>query len=148
MTTDPTDSSVTPWWWALIAVMVIFAGMIWFACIVQYVLSHDALSQCLSSTPPGVVVSEDSSHYSYNITLFPVGRECTYDLADGGTVTTQTGWFTTVIALLGSVAVVAISVFWMRFIKSLSIAHRVAAFVVLVGAALGWVNLVWVAQAY
>jgi hypothetical protein len=138
MTSTPSASSSTPWWWLLIAIMAISSGMIWFACVLQYIHLRDALGQCISSAPPGIIVSEDSSHYSFNMTFFPIGRECIYDVVGGGTVTTSSGWFTTIVALLGSAAVMSSFICCVPYVKMLSVAQRVCATLFFAAAGVGW----------
>jgi len=71
--------------------------------------------QCamLPDLPAGALHAEVSLQGA-SVTSMPAGRLCTFSAADGGTVSIQTGWPTTIAGLVASVLATAFSAFALR----------------------------------
>ncbi|MBS1906611.1 MAG: hypothetical protein JST33_08605 [Actinobacteria bacterium] len=84
----------------------------------QYVDAHENVaSQCVYAQPPGVALTEAPIVYAAE-TAVPAGRLCVYEASGGGVISTQTGWPTTILGLLATVAAAAVTFLALRYRRS------------------------------
>lgn len=86
--------------------------------------------------PSGVVIQGATSLVEGYKTAFPAGRYCEWESLAGGALSYQTGWLTTVLALLGTALVVWMTVHAIRERRPRTLA---AALIPVAVALLSWV---------
>lgn len=118
-------------WWVLLLLAVLSVFPVAAATISQGVdAGSDVIDSCWASDLPDGVVPHDNTLRTVEITFIPAGRLCDWEAGD-----TQTGWPTTIAALIGSVIAVVVTAFALRFGGA---ARRVVTLLPLVAIAVLW----------
>lgn len=127
--------------WGILALSVIGMVLVWIAFAGQYVDSREIESQCSTDVPAGAIVTEDATAYASQRTFIPAGRLCTYPTEDGGTVSVQTGWPSTIGAFIGSaLGAVALALSWGLWRRTTAM-QQVLIHAVVLALGLGWVSM-------
>lgn len=114
---------------------------VWVAFTSQYVDSRQMDSACRSNVPDGAVFVGETTPVVEDVTFLPIGRACTYEAVNGGTIAVQTGQLVTAVALAGTaVCLIAATAAWTRW-NHLTPMRRLLPVVGLLFLALGWVAI-------
>lgn len=136
---QPSSSRATGW--GIFAVSVIGMVLVWIAFAGQYVDSREIESQCSTDVPAGAIVTEDSMAYTSERTFIPAGRLCTYPTEEGGTVSVQTGWPSTIGAFVGTgLGAVALALAWVLWRRTTAM-QQVLIHAGVLALGLGWVAM-------
>ncbi len=135
------EREAPPAGWVIWLVCVAAACTVWFAMASAYVDAREIEGQCFSSAPPGAIVTEDARAFASDRTAIPAGRLCTYDAQDGGTVETQTGWPTTIMAFVGTGIAGLMLVAWPILGRRMTAVQHVLTGSALLATGLGWVSI-------
>ncbi|RKN69142.1 LPXTG cell wall anchor domain-containing protein [Microbacterium sp. CGR2] len=128
--------------WVIVAACAVAALSVWFAMASAYADAREIEGQCFQNSPPSAVVTEDASAFESDRTALPAGRSCVYDAQGGGTVSTQTGWPTTIAAFAGTgIAALALGLAFVRRRRMNAMQHVLTSSALL-AVCLGWVSIV------
>ena len=96
---------------ALLSSLVALGG----ALAYQYLETRGtAAYQCLMAVPPGVAQTEQALVHS-RVSAWPIGRACTWLMADGNLTTVQSGWTVTAVATAATaICVIVAGIFAFR----------------------------------
>ena len=114
--TAPHETTSTRWAVAMILAVLCtlpVAGM----AMTQYIDGRgNAAYQCamVAELPAGALEGEDSLQEA-SVTWMPAGRQCTYSAVEGGTVSAQTGWPSTVAGMAATVLAAGLTVVALRY---------------------------------
>jgi len=118
-------------WWVLLLLAVLSVFPVAVATISQGAdAGADVMDSCWTSDLPEGVEPHDNTLRTVEITFIPAGRLCDWEAGD-----TQTGWPTTIAALIGSIIAVVVTAFALRFGGA---ARRVVTLLPLVAIAVLW----------
>lgn len=118
-------------WWVLLLLAVLSVFPVAAATISQGTdAGADVMDSCWASHLPDGVEPHDNTLRTVEITFIPAGRLCDWEAGD-----TQTGWPTTIAALIGSIIAVVVTAFALRFGGA---ARRVVTLLPLVAIAVLW----------
>jgi len=127
------------WPFVVLAVLCILPVLVMAG--IQYMDGRENVSsRCTISfdLPEGAVIHENNL-VSSSVTAFPAGRLCVFKAIDGGTVSAQTGWPTTIAGLAATIAAVVLTVVAVRRLRG---GRRIAALIPAVVIALLWTLVV------
>jgi hypothetical protein len=118
-------------WWALLLLAVLGVFTVAAAAISQGAdAGTDVMDSCWASDLPDGVEPHDNTLRTVEITFMPAGRLCDWEAGE-----TQTGWPTTIAALIGTSVALVVTAFALRFGGA---ARRVVALLPLVAIAVLW----------
>jgi amino acid transporter len=118
-------------WWALLLLAVLGVFTVAAAAISQGAdAGTDVMDSCWASDLPDGVEPHDNTLRTVEITFMPAGRLCDWEAGE-----TQTGWPTTIAALIGTAVALVVTAFALRFGGA---ARRVVALLPLVAIAVLW----------
>lgn len=114
--TAPHETTSTRW--AVVVILAVLctlpvAGM----ATAQYIDGREnVVYQCtmVAELPEGALEGEDSLQEA-SVTWMPAGRLCTYSAAEGGTVSAQTGWPSTVAGMVATLMAASLTVVALRY---------------------------------
>ncbi|HZU94280.1 MAG TPA: hypothetical protein VFF85_11700 [Microbacterium sp.] len=118
-------------WWVLLLLAVLGVFTVAAAAISQGAdAGTDVMDSCWASDLPDGVEPHDNTLRTVEITFMPAGRLCDWEAGE-----TQTGWPTTIAALIGTAVALVVTAFALRFGGA---ARRVVALLPLVAIAALW----------
>ena len=118
-------------WWVLLLLAVLGVFTVAAAAISQGAdAGTDVMDSCWASDLPGGVEPHDNTLRTVEITFMPAGRLCDWEAGE-----TQTGWPTTIAALIGTAVALVVTACALRFGGA---ARRVVALLPLVAIAVLW----------
>jgi hypothetical protein len=118
-------------WWALLLLAVLGVFTVAAAAISQGAdAGTDVMDSCWASDLPDGVEPHDNTLRTVEITFMPAGRLCDWEAGE-----TQTGWPTTIAALIGTSVALVVTAFALRFGGA---ARRAVALLPLVAIAALW----------
>lgn len=127
-------------WWMLLLLAVLSVFPVAAAAISQGAdAGADVIDSCWASELPEGVEPHDNTLRSVDITFMPAGRHCDWEAGE-----TQTGWPTTIAALISTALAVVVTAFALRYGGA---ARRVVALLPLVAIAVLWV-VMWSSTLY
>lgn len=118
-------------WWVLLLLAVLGVFTVAAAVFSQGAdAGTDVMDSCWASDLPDGVEPHDNTLRTVEITFMPAGRLCDWEAGE-----TQTGWPTTIAALIGTSVALVVTAFALRFGGA---ARRVVALLPLVAIAVLW----------
>lgn len=90
--TKATQTAQATW---LMILSLLSQVAVWVAFTSQYVDSRQMDSACRSNVPDGAVFVGETTPVVEDVTFLPIGRACTYEAVNGGTIAVQTGQLVT-----------------------------------------------------
>lgn len=118
-------------WWVLLLLAVLGVFTVAAAAISQGAdAGTDVMDSCWASDLPDGVEPHDNTLRTVEITFMPAGRLCDWEAGE-----TQTGWPTTIAALIGTSVALVVTAFALRFGGA---ARRAVALLPLVAIAVLW----------